>query len=485
MQIARTMAGYTLGGADELRRAMGKKKPEIMVKQRETFLSGSEANGIDRELAANIFNLVEKFAEYGFNKSHSGAYAVVSFQTAWLKHYYPAEFMTAVLSSDMQDTEKCVAFVKECQRMQLTVHPPSVNASYFKFTIDAEGAIVYGLGAVKGIGEGPVAAVATARAAGGKFIDLFDLCRRVGSRHINKRVLAALIDCGACDELITPLLPDLAARQYRSRLHAAVDDALRTAEQDEYNQAAGIVDMFGAVATPVTTQAAEVYAQYEQIQPFTHRQLLQQEKDTLGVYASGHPMDEYTQELKDQVPHSLSELGQFKKTQKWLAGLQTNLRVTKTKTGKPIAFLTLEDASGKQEVVITSKAYEQYYEVLSQADILVIKGNIQHDAYTGGFKVTAMEIHNLAMTRALRASHLELTLHQEQINPSLIKQLQDHLSVKQVQADKPANRIRIHYQNTLAKGVLECGLPWLVKVDDQLLYELRALLGDTAVALRY
>ncbi len=201
MQIAQVMAGYTLGGADMLRRAMGKKKPEEMAKQRGGFIEGCANNGIDAELAGNIFDLVEKFAGYGFNKSHSAAYGLVSYQTAWLKAHYPAPFMAAVLSADMHNTDKVVILIEECRSMKLRLDAPDVNTSEFKFTVNEDGRIVYGLGAIKGVGEGPVEAIVECRAEGGPFKDLFDFCSRVDLKRINKRTLEALIRSGALDRL--------------------------------------------------------------------------------------------------------------------------------------------------------------------------------------------------------------------------------------------------------------------------------------------
>ncbi|VFT12307.1 DNA polymerase III subunit alpha [Pseudomonas aeruginosa] len=201
MQIAQVMAGYTLGGADMLRRAMGKKKPEEMAKQRGGFIEGCKNNGIDADLAGNIFDLVEKFAGYGFNKSHSAAYGLVSYQTAWLKTHFPAPFMAAVLTADMQNTDKVVTLIEECRHMKLRIVAPDVNNSEFRFTVDDDGRIVYGLGAIKGVGEGPVEAITECRAEGGPFNTLFDFCDRVDLKRINKRTLEALIRAGALDRL--------------------------------------------------------------------------------------------------------------------------------------------------------------------------------------------------------------------------------------------------------------------------------------------
>ena len=201
MQIAQVMSGYSLGGADLLRRAMGKKNLEEMEKQRESFENGAKENGIDPTLAIKIFDLVEKFAGYGFNKSHSAAYALVSYQTLWLKTHYPAEFMAAVMSADMDNSDKIVTLVDECNRMGLTILPPDVNAGSHKFTVDEEGRIVYGIGAVKGVGEGPIEAIIEAREEHGKFSDLFDFCAKIDLKRINKRILEKLVLAGALDNL--------------------------------------------------------------------------------------------------------------------------------------------------------------------------------------------------------------------------------------------------------------------------------------------
>ncbi|MCS5578395.1 MAG: DNA polymerase III subunit alpha, partial [Alteromonas macleodii] len=201
MQIAQEMAGYSLGGADLLRRAMGKKKPEEMAKQRGTFAEGAKGNNIDPDLAMKIFDLVEKFAGYGFNKSHSAAYALVSYQTLWLKVHYPAEFMAAVMSADMDNTDKIVTLVDECERMGIEILPPDLNAGKYKFTVDSEGRIVYGIGAIKGVGEGPIEAIIEARETQGAFKDLFDFCAKIDIKRVNKRVLEKLVLAGAMDNL--------------------------------------------------------------------------------------------------------------------------------------------------------------------------------------------------------------------------------------------------------------------------------------------
>ncbi|MEX1056115.1 MAG: DNA polymerase III subunit alpha, partial [Natronospirillum sp.] len=285
MQIAQTLAGYTLGGADLLRRAMGKKKPEEMAKQRQTFAEGASAKGIDPELATHIFDLVEKFAGYGFNKSHSAAYALVSYQTLWLKAHYPAAFMAATMSSELDNTDKVVIFLEECRELGLTVLPPDVNAGEYMFTVNEEDQIVFGLGAVKGVGEGPVDTIVAARNEMGPFRDLFDFCARINLKKIGKRVLEALIKSGAMDNL----------GPNRATLMRAMPDAIKAAEQANDNVAAGMMDIFGE--TSLTTAETDPYDGYSDVLDWPIKVRLAGEKDTLGLYLTGHPIDEYEEEV--------------------------------------------------------------------------------------------------------------------------------------------------------------------------------------------
>ncbi|WP_114818848.1 DNA polymerase III subunit alpha, partial [Vibrio cholerae] len=283
MQIAQVLSGYTLGGADMLRRAMGKKKPEEMAKQRAVFQEGAEKNGVDGELAMKIFDLVEKFAGYGFNKSHSAAYALVSYQTLWLKTHYPAEFMAAVMTADMDNTEKVVGLVDECKNMGLTVLPPDINSGLYRFNVDDNGAIVYGIGAIKGVGEGPIEAILEARNKDGYFKDLFDFCARIDLKKVNKRVIEKLILAGALDRL----------GPHRAAMMASVDDAVRAASQHHQAEAFGQADMFGVL----TDAPEEVEQKYTQVPEWPEKVRLEGERETLGLYLTGHPVDEYLKEL--------------------------------------------------------------------------------------------------------------------------------------------------------------------------------------------
>ncbi|ELE5894095.1 DNA polymerase III subunit alpha, partial [Vibrio fluvialis] len=293
MQIAQVLAGYTLGGADMLRRAMGKKKPEEMAKQREVFQSGAENNGVDGELAMKIFDLVEKFAGYGFNKSHSAAYALVSYQTLWLKTHYPAEFMAAVMTADMDNTEKVVGLVDECMRMGLKVLPPDINSGLYRFNVDDSGAIVYGIGAIKGVGEGPIEVILEARNKGGYFKDLFDFCARIDIKKVNKRVIEKLILAGALDRL----------GPHRAAMMASLDDAVKAASQHHQAEAFGQADMFGVL----TDAPEEVEQKYIQVPEWPEKVWLEGERETLGLYLTGHPVNAYLKELNKYTSCRLNE----------------------------------------------------------------------------------------------------------------------------------------------------------------------------------
>jgi DNA polymerase-3 subunit alpha len=254
---------------------MGKKKPEEMAKQRAVFESGAQDKGVDPQLAMKIFDLVEKFAGYGFNKSHSAAYALVSYQTAWLKVHYPAAFMAAVMSSELQNTDKIVTFVDECHAMELPLRHPDVNVGDYMFTVNEAGEIIYGLGAIKGLGEGPIGSIMEARRAGGAFTDLFDFCARTDPRRVNRRAVEALIRSGAFDTL----------GEDRAVLWAALDDAIKAAQQKASNASAGMQDMFG---DPVADNpGGGVYAGYRDARPWLPRQALAGEKETLGLWITG------------------------------------------------------------------------------------------------------------------------------------------------------------------------------------------------------
>ena len=295
MQIAQVLAGYTLGGADLLRRAMGKKKPEEMAEQRDIFVKGATERGVDADNATYIFDLMEKFAGYGFNKSHSAAYALLSYQTAWLKHHYPAEFMAAVLSSDMDNTDKVVGLIEDCHKQNLEVRPPDINESVYQFSVHDPKTVIYGLGAIKGVGGAALDGIIEEREANGPFKDLYDFCKRNDTRKVNRRVMEALIKAGALDAL----------GSNRASLMASLNNAMQLADQHHADEKAGQNDLFGGdSAAPEQQTTVHVV----EVDDWEDEQRLFNEKETLGLYLTGHPIDKYEAELRQFTDCSLADV---------------------------------------------------------------------------------------------------------------------------------------------------------------------------------
>ncbi|HGF7369011.1 TPA: DNA polymerase III subunit alpha [Vibrio cholerae] len=468
MQIAQVLSGYTLGGADMLRRAMGKKKPEEMAKQRAVFQEGAENNGVDGELAMKIFDLVEKFAGYGFNKSHSAAYALVSYQTLWLKTHYPAEFMAAVMTADMDNTEKVVGLVDECKNMGLTVLPPDINSGLYRFNVDDNGAIVYGIGAIKGVGEGPIEAILEARNKGGYFKDLFDFCARIDLKKVNKRVIEKLILAGALDRL----------GPHRAAMMASVDDAVRAASQHHQAEAFGQADMFGVL----TDAPEEVEQKYTQVPEWPEKVRLEGERETLGLYLTGHPVDEYLKELTKYTSCRLNEAAPTRRDQSLtVAGLVIAARVMTTKRGTRIGLMTLDDRSGRMEVMLYSEALDRYAEWLEKDKILVVSGQVSFDDFNGGLKMSAREVMDLGSAREKFARGLSISILQSQIDQQFFERF-SHILEPHRAGTVPVN---VYYQRPDARARLTLGTEWRVTPSDTLLDELKQLLGHDQVELEF
>nr|WP_298968937.1 DNA polymerase III subunit alpha [uncultured Halomonas sp.] len=474
MQIAQVMAGYSLGQADMLRRAMGKKKPEEMAKQRDGFMEGCAANGIDKDLAGNIFDLVEKFAGYGFNKSHSAAYALVSYQTAWLKAHYPGPFMAAVMSTEMDNLDKVVPLIEECRNLKLTVTPPDVNVGGYKFTVDTDARVVYGLGAIRGVGEGPIGAIVEAREADGPFKDIFDFCRRIDPKRMNKRTLEALIRSGALDTI----------GPNRAVLFAAMEDALKAAAQNHANQNLGMLDMFGD-AFSNDAEAGEgdsnVYAEYINAREWTDRERLSGEKDTLGLYLTGHPIDEYERELKRFVSTRISDLKPSRDPQR-VAGLVVGVRTMKSKRGDTMAFITLDDRTGRIEASLFGELFEQLRGQIEADQVLIVEGEVSSDEFSGGLRLRGKDVTPMVTARIRYGQAVELALDAGQINGRLIETLRDSLTPYRDQEGLP---VRLQYRHPAAVAWLELADEWKVAPSDDLLLALRDVQGQAGVQLRY
>jgi DNA polymerase III subunit alpha len=485
MQIAQVLAGYTLGGADMLRRAMGKKKPEEMAKQREVFAEGAKNQGVDPELATKIFDLVEKFAGYGFNKSHSAAYALVSYQTAWLKTHYPAHFMAATLSSDMDKTDKVVTFVEECRHMKLALLPPDVNTGEFHFTVNDAGNIIYGLGAIKGLGEGPVDSIIAARNQK-PFNNLFDFCARVDPRKLNKRALEALIRSGAADGLcINNTNTNESLDHRRAVMFAAMSEAVKTAEQQAANASAGMMDLFGEVIAAETSNT-DIYADFRRTRTWTIKERLHAEKETLGLYLTGHPIDEYESELNHLVSSRIADIKPDKNNTQQIAGLVVAQRVMKTKRGDNMAFVTIDDRTGRIEVAVFADVYTQCRELLSKESLFVLTGQITYDDYSGMLKMRADTIRLLSDVRQEKARELCIELESGALPIHFIRQFTELLEPYRTTPLKEARcPIIIDYRRSDARAQLRLAPTWNVRPEDDLLQRLRDAYGASRVTLNY
>lgn len=483
MQIAQVMAGYTLGGADMLRRAMGKKKPEEMAKQRAVFEQGSKENNIDPDLAMKIFDLVEKFAGYGFNKSHSAAYALVSYQTLWLKTHFPAAFMAAVLSSDMDNTDKVVTFIEETRHMQLKVEPPDVNRSAYRFTIEGDDTVIYGLGAIKGVGEAAIEGILEARGEGGAFKDLFDFCRRIDLKKANRRVLEALIRAGALDHL----------GANRATLMMQLPLALKVAEKAEADRSAGMMDMFGDPVEQEVTPLTGVVP--EDTEEWDDQLRLQGEKETLGLFLTGHPIDRYAGQLNELVGARIARLSlddmqgnrnrrQGKKVR--IAGLVVAVARRNTQRG-PMASVLLDDKSGRIECTLFSETFERFRDVVATDAILVVEGSLVPDDYRGGLSIRADHVQTLETFRQESCVGMQLQLREAWLREhaltavDVINQMRELLSPHQ---GGPCE-ISLWYQRLDAEVQLKLGRDWAVNIGDELLKGLGRWLGEDAIALRF
>ncbi|WP_333606528.1 DNA polymerase III subunit alpha [Arsukibacterium sp.] len=458
MQIAQVLSGYSLGGADLLRRAMGKKKPEEMAKQRDTFQEGAAKNGIDPELAIKIFDLVEKFAGYGFNKSHSAAYALVSYQTLWMKAHFPAEFMAAVMSADMDNTDKIVTLVDECERMKLQLMPPDVNSGQYKFTVNSEGQIVYGIGAIKGVGESPIEAIIEARQQYGHFTDLFDFCAKVDLKRLNRRVMEKLILSGAMDRL----------GPHRAALMASLEEAMKAAEQHARAQAVGQDDLFGLLS-PQPEQAAK---SFKQVPAWPDEVWLEGERETLGLYLTGHPINRYLDELKHYVSCRLVDLQPTKKDQLVsVAGLVVSVRVMINKKGRRWAIVTLDDKSARLDVRFFTEQLETFEALLQKDRILVISGQVSFDDFNGGLTMSSRDVSEITAVREKTLKSLNITVQSTQIDHNYLQRLQQALE----EFNAGTVPVRLCYQRPEGQISLQLGTAWWVTPTDALLHQLRQL----------
>lgn len=460
MQIAREMAGYSLGGADILRRAMGKKIAAEMERQRGVFKEGAEAKGIDGDLALKIFDLVEKFAGYGFNKSHSAAYAIVCFQTLWLKTHYPAEFLAAMMTADKENTPKIVLYINECRRLNIKVNPPDVNEGEIHFIVNKQGHIVFSLGAIKGVGEGPVSAIMAAR-KNGPFKNIFDFCRRVEYRMLSKRVLEALIRAGAMDNL----------GPSRAAMLSVIDVALKLGNEASKDRSNGAFDLFMDCGLDEFTDPP-----FPDIPEDPDRVWLKGEVETLGLYLTGHPIARYAEEIKNFIPHQLSEVHPqqrgFNAEVETIAGVVTELEHRKTKDGTPFISGAIVDYTGSVNFSLWREQVTEYGEWLDNDALVVIKGNVVEDKFKGGNKVIIKEMYGITQARLMHGRAFKLVIDDFSFQKAdFVKKLA--FIINKYSGEMP---LEIILETT--EGMLTLPTKYSVEPCDELIDELKFLCGS-------
>ncbi|SEK98849.1 DNA polymerase III subunit alpha [Nitrosovibrio tenuis] len=466
MQIAQVIGGYSLGNADLLRRAMGKKKPEEMALHRDIFVSGAVKNGLTEHDAAELFDLMEKFAGYGFNKSHAAAYALIAFQTAYLKAHYPAEFMAATLSADMDDTDKVHAFFEDSVAHGLVMLPPDINLSGYRFVPVDKKTVRYGLGAVKGTGESAISAIIKARNQDGPFTDLFDFCHRVDKRIVNRRVMESLIRAGAFDSL----------NSHRAALLASVGIALESAEQA--GRAANQVSLFGEADTCME-QSSLI-----NVSPWPEKEKLKNEKMALGFYLSGHPFHAYAEDVRQFVRTGLNRLNSQRETQV-VAGIIYAIRTQITRRGR-MGVVVLDDGSARIEMVVYSELFESARGWLKEDQLLIAEVRVNtrmgDDEYGGAMRISAEQLYTLDSARSHFAKCMEIHCN-GMANAARLKELlgpyRSHNSASNSNGNKyPGNNglcpVRVIYRNQSAVCKIELGEAWRVSLQENLMQLLTA-----------
>ena len=466
MQIAQVLSGYTLGSADMLRRAMGKKKADVMEQMRASFISGAQKNGVDSLESGHIFDLIEKFAGYGFNKSHSAAYALLSYQTAWLKAHHSASFMCAVLSSDMDNTDKIVNLKRECDNMGLSILSPDVNTSNIAFVAVDNHTIRYGLGAIKSVGEAALTSIIQERRHSGPFVDLDDFCRRVDLGKVNKRVIESLVRSGGLDNL----------GPNRATLMKRLPDAVRGADQYHRDQAAGQSDLFGT--TPTAKLAASSSRVNDVIPEWSNDEFTAAERDSLGLYLTRHPIDQYLDELS-RFTHGriLAQCEKIEPTAQHrkrgdndaiVAGLVVDFRSKNMSDGGKMAFVTIDDNSARVDVIVGSDLFDSVSLLLQKDVVLVVSGELGYDDFSGGYRLRAKVVMDIDGARRRYAQKLIVQMHQNVFAKGFMDQFYDTLAAYR----DGQCQVIIHYATPQTTVPITLGEGWRVKPTGELLKKL-------------
>ncbi|MGI9309509.1 MAG: DNA polymerase III subunit alpha, partial [Gammaproteobacteria bacterium] len=450
MQIAQILAGYSLGQADLLRRAMGKKKPEEMAKQRAIFIEGATKNKIAKQTAEYIFDLMEKFAGYGFNKSHSAAYAVLSYQTAWLKAHYPAAFMAAVMTADMENTDKLELIKNEVKIMGLKLRPPDINRSGAVFVVESDTELRYGLGALKGLGRSAAEAICDERAQNGDYTDLATMCDRLGASKVNKRAFESLAKSGALD----------AMGKNRPSILATLPAALQKAEQDARAAAAGQEDMFGNDAPAIEE------LRLEEVPAWSFAELLSHEYESLGLYLSGHPFDQYKADAPYITTHSLSTVNKMQvpassgAEKRYGAGSPATLAgqiVDIRKRGKRVTMI-LDDGQARIELALYQETFQRYRHMLENRAIRLFRGKLRFEEFIDGWRLTVSEVLDIDREIENKASRLVIHWLQKdtRLNPGKLAEI--------LEPFRPGRcNVALYYASADGEARLKLGEDWTVR----------------------
>jgi DNA polymerase-3 subunit alpha len=463
MKIASEIAGFTLAQADLMRRAMGKKDKELMARQKKEFVDGAIKKNIDKKTAGDIFDLIEKFASYGFNKSHSVAYSVLAYQTGYLKAHYPAEYMAATLSSEMDNTDKIVLLIDDCRKLGIAVLPPDVNESGVKFGVTKNG-IRFGLSAIKNVGVSAVEQIVQTRTEKGKFLDIFDFCSRVDLRLTNKRTLESLIQAGAFDSL----------HASRAQLFMCVDRAISYGQSAQEASGRGQSNLFDSAITKTVSRPALPGAE-----EWSEHEKLSREKALLGFYVSGHPLMKYVDEIEAFASAKLGspETAKVNATVR-VCGIITNVKKMIDKRGNQMAFVTIEDFTGKAECIVFSDAFQKFAKLLDVGSIVMMIG--KNDGTAEMIKVIVNDVLAIDKVREKFTKSVLLNVNLDSVDERTIVELGRLL-------EENRGNCTCYFNvngGGLGKNSIYFTRKYVIDPNNQFISAVRELLGDGALKLR-
>jgi len=472
MQIAQVLAGYSLGSADILRRAMGKKKVEEMAEQKQIFIEGAEKRDVSLKTAKYIFNLMEKFAGYGFNKSHSAAYAMIAYQTAYLKAHYTPYFLAAVMTAEIDNTDRLIMIREDCSNYKIDIVRPSINRSEYGFTVLSDHEILYGLGAIKGVGKSTVESIILERENNGNYTTLNNFCKRLEKERINRRVMEALIKSGSMDDFDV----------YRNDLVSSLDDAIKTSDQSARDAAAGQEDMFG-----IGENTDQNTMKKRKTKEWDENTFLKKEKESLGLYLSGHPFKFVQEHCNQFTSGSLKELCsknhpsikenqyQAKQTDIVVSGLISDIKKRGNRT-----TITLDDSSARMDVVFFKESYFKNRDFLRKDEIILVDGKLRFDEYSSSWQVNAEKVRMIDDVIEKKARVLTIDLG-ENHNYLLIEKIKNALSA----SEQGECQVAINYENSSAIGRVKLGDDWKIVPTSKLRKDLEELIGKNSFNLSY